>query len=348
MSPAAAGGRQTRRRARSRVPRDDPRLLGGIARFNAGDYFESHEIWEALWHEVAGPERRFLQGLIQLAAAYHHRGRGNRRGALELHGKAREKLSAWAPRHAGIAVADLLAQAERDLASSGVTWGRPRLRPDRRGRVFRLVVYDLDGTLVDTRRDIVRAVNHTLWALGLPARPAPRILRFVGRGLEHLLRGSMGADHPARVSAAMRAYREYYAAHMLDHSRLYPSVRALLAHFAGRAQAVLSNKPDPFTREILTALGVAGRFREIIAGPYARKPDPAALEAVMARSGASPEETLMVGDSGIDIETGRRAGAATVALRHGLGSAAELRAARPDWLLHDAGELLALAKRAAW
>ncbi len=113
-----------------RLPVGEPRLLEGIRLFNAGAFFESHEVWEALWHEVGGAERELLQGLIQLAAAYHHLMRQNPRGALELYTKGRARVTAWAPRHAGLALDGLLVDVDADftqLQHGEQPTGRPQL-----------------------------------------------------------------------------------------------------------------------------------------------------------------------------------------------------------------------------
>ena len=96
------------------IPPQEPRWLEGLRRFETGAYFESHEVWESLWHEVGGPERELLQGLIQLAAARHQLQQGNRAGAAYLCRRAQTHLAPWLPTHAGIRIADLLAAAERD------------------------------------------------------------------------------------------------------------------------------------------------------------------------------------------------------------------------------------------
>ena len=101
-----------------RIPPDDPRWIEGAQLFNAGAFFESHEVWESLWHEVGGPERDVLKGLIQLAAAYHHRSRGNTNGAQRLYVTGRAYLLAWAPRHAGMQLDALLADVDQTFASS--------------------------------------------------------------------------------------------------------------------------------------------------------------------------------------------------------------------------------------
>ncbi len=102
-----------------RIPEDDPRLLEGVRLFNAEAYFESHEVWEALWHDIGGEEREFLQGLIQLAAAYYHLRRRNRSGADYLYERARHRLARWAPAHVGIDIAAFLAQVDLEFSGAG-------------------------------------------------------------------------------------------------------------------------------------------------------------------------------------------------------------------------------------
>ena len=98
------------------IPPDEPRWREGARRFNTGAFFESHDVWESLWHAVGGPERELLQGLIQLAAAYHHRRRGNTTGAQRLYATGRARVAPWAPRHAGMRLDALLADVDRAFA----------------------------------------------------------------------------------------------------------------------------------------------------------------------------------------------------------------------------------------
>jgi len=215
---------------------------------------------------------------------------------------------------------------------------------------MRLIVYDLDGTLVDTKADIGRAVNYALEGLGLPPRPQPTIEQFVGRGLRHLIQQCVGVDDPARIEEGMRLFRASYAEHLLDESRLYPGAREVLEYFRSRIQVVITNKPNPFSQQILDGLGIAEYFAELIAGEsaYPEKPDPTGLLAVMGRHGTTPANTLLVGDSAIDIEMGKRAGITTAAVAHGYVGEDDLRAAGPSVLVRDFRELLARARREAW
>ena len=214
----------------------------------------------------------------------------------------------------------------------------------------RLIIYDLDGTLVDTKEDISRAANHMLSQLHLPPLASQEICRYVGRGLHNLIKGCLQTDDPRRIEQGTKSYRAYYAAHLLDHSRLYPGAQEALEYFKSRAQVVITNKPNPYSREILMGLGVAGYFIEIVAGDsaYPKKPDPAAVRSVMERAQAAPEETLMVGDSPIDIETGRNAGVLTVGIAQGFADDHELQAASPDVLIRNFTELLTLVRQRRW
>lgn len=214
----------------------------------------------------------------------------------------------------------------------------------------RLIVYDLDGTLVDTLEDIAASANHMRAQLGLPQLPARQIRGYIGQGLHELVRHCLQTEDPKLVDQGTKIYRRYYTLHLLDHSRLYPDVPAVLAHFKGRRQAVITNKPNPYSRDILTALGIAEYFIDIIGGnsAYPKKPDPTSLLALMASEQIDAADTLFVGDSPIDIETGRKAGVLTVTVMHGLSDREELMRAQPDLLVSDFQEFLAAARHHRW
>lgn len=214
----------------------------------------------------------------------------------------------------------------------------------------RLILYDLDGTLVDTAEDMAQAVNVALTRLGCAPLSSRRIRAGVGQGLANLIEECLGAADAARVEAGVQLFRDYYGAHLVERSALYPGAREVLEHFRDRTQAVVTNKPDPFAHDLLEALGVAGYFSQIVTGEaaYPMKPDPTSVAALMTHHCVHPGETLLIGDSPIDIETGRRAGVLTVVVSHGFSEEAELRSARPDALVPDFHALLALARRQGW
>ena len=218
------------------------------------------------------------------------------------------------------------------------------------GKRKRLVVYDLDGTLVDTREDIAASANHLRRRMGLKPLPDQLICGYVGLGLKKLVENVLGTEEEHRLEEGMRIYRAFYAEHMLDNTVLYPGAREVLEHFRPRVQAVITNKPNPYSRQILEALGVAGYFVEIVAGDsgYAKKPDPASLRAILERERVAPEEALFVGDSPVDVATGLSAGVMTVAVTHGFSERKELEESGPAALVADLREFLERARREAW
>ena len=207
-----------------------------------------------------------------------------------------------------------------------------------------LVVFDLDGTLIDSSADLAAAVNGTLARIAPDAPPLPpeRIRSFVGHGARQLVERALAeAGLPQRAEEVLPVFLEVYRAHMLDRTRLYPGVAEALASLrSGYRLAVLTNKPGDMSRAILEGLGVARAFARIC-GPEdvpARKPDPAGLLRLMEEAGAGPEDTAMVGDSAVDIRTGRGAGVLTVGVSYGLDPEG-LRAHPPDVLLDDLRDL---------
>jgi phosphoglycolate phosphatase len=202
-----------------------------------------------------------------------------------------------------------------------------------------LVVFDLDGTLIDSTADLAAAVNATLAKIAptAPALSLDRIRSFVGHGVGMLVTRALAeARVPARPEEVLPVYLEIYRRGMLNETRLYPGVADALAHLEGYALAVLTNKPGDMARAILEGLGVAARFARIC-GPEdvpARKPDPAGLRWLMTEAGAGPEATAMVGDSPVDVRTGRAAGVLTVGVSYGLDPEG-LRAEPPDVMLDD-------------
>jgi phosphoglycolate phosphatase len=169
-------------------------------------------------------------------------------------------------------------------------------------------------------------VNHALHAVGLPPRSREEVHGFVGEGARLLLARAV-APHDHLLEPALAAWRPHYEAHCLDRTRPYPGIDALLAG-AGRTLAVQTNKPGVMARKILAGLGLLPRFAAVIGGDeVARKPDPAGARELMARLGATPAETVFVGDSRVDLGAAWAAGVPFVAVTWGFASRAELAAA---------------------
>ena len=209
------------------------------------------------------------------------------------------------------------------------------------------IIYDLDGTLVDSRADIADAVNATLEALGLPRRSEAEVVSFVGEGAELLLRRALGPAEEGRLAEARPIWARCYGERLTARTRAYAGIEESLA-LPPLRRAVLTNKPGAFAREIVRRLGLAPAFARVVGGDEAkRKPDPTALLSLCAELGAAPGRSLLVGDSTIDIATGQAAGVPVCAVSWGFGAASALSAARPSWSCATTAELAALLRRLA-
>jgi phosphoglycolate phosphatase len=207
----------------------------------------------------------------------------------------------------------------------------------------RVVVFDLDGTLVDSSRDLAAAVNAALRrvAPGAPPLPDHQVRSFIGNGAGKLIERSLLASGLALPAAdVLPLFLEEYRGRLLGTTRLYPGVEAALQALAPRTLAVLTNKPGDLSRAILEGLGVASRFAAVYgAGDVPeRKPHPSGLLRILAEAGAAPSEGVMVGDSDTDVLTGRAAGVLTVGVPYGFDPES-LKATPPDVMLDDLGQL---------
>jgi phosphoglycolate phosphatase len=190
------------------------------------------------------------------------------------------------------------------------------------GDVRRLIVFDLDGTLVDSRRDLADSANQLIEELGGSRLLEHAIGRMVGEGAAVLVRRALAAAALPETPGALPRFLEIYDRRLLNHTCLYDGISAAL-HVARRAGpvAVLTNKPVRPSERILDGLGVGDQFDEVVGGdgPLPRKPDPAALLGLIERHRASAATTMMIGDSAIDHETARRAGTRCCLAAYGFG-----------------------------
>lgn len=205
------------------------------------------------------------------------------------------------------------------------------------------VIYDLDGTLVDSKDDLADSVNAMLARLGLPQRPPSTIHGFIGEGAERLIRRSLGPAHEDRYPEAAPLWREEYGRRLLVKTRLYDGIAEVL-RLPPPNRAVLTNKPGEFARRILAGLGVVDAFRRVQGGDEGpRKPSPDGLLGLCGVLGIPPDRALLVGDSAVDLETGRAAGVRVCAVTWGLGGHAALAGA--DYLCPTPSELGGLLGR---
>jgi phosphoglycolate phosphatase len=231
------------------------------------------------------------------------------------------------------------------------------LRPFDSHRV-RLLVFDLDGTLIDSRLDLIHSVNAMLRHMGRPELNGDVIASYVGDGAPALVRRALGdaetgtdADNEALVRGALEYFLGYYRLHKLDHTTVYRGIPELLARLAnspngagsngvGRQMAVLSNKPVKPSRDIVRALGLGDFFVCVYGGNSftTKKPDPLGVRTILQETGVAADEALIIGDSAVDVLTGRNAGLWTCGVTYGFAPHT-LQEVPPDVLVETAREL---------
>ncbi len=212
---------------------------------------------------------------------------------------------------------------------------------------IRLLLCDLDGTLVDSLNDIVTSCNLLLSSIGTDALPAEVIRPCIGRGVTFLVRGVLAAAgrDGADAEACIARYREIYRSHAMDETRAYPGVVSTLAALTRRDDlrlAVVSNKPERASRELLRAMDMDGFF-DVVAGGDSfeeMKPSPLPLRRIMERLRILPAATVMIGDSVYDMQAGKAAGVRTVAVLYGFQPPEMLKALEPDHTVSAFSEIL--------
>lgn len=214
----------------------------------------------------------------------------------------------------------------------------------------RLIAFDLDGTLVDSRRDLSDSANDLVVELGGAPLTEEAIGRMVGEGAGVLVARALAAAGLGDVPGARERFLEIYDRRMLNFTRPYDGVADAVRVARQHARVtVLTNKPLAPSLRILEALGLRDLFADVVGGdnPLGRKPDAAALWSMMRDAGATPETTLMVGDSAIDHETAIRAGVQCCLVTFGFGylNFPRERLTGAEWLAGDSGELLACVRR---
>jgi 2-phosphoglycolate phosphatase len=218
----------------------------------------------------------------------------------------------------------------------------------RRPRWPHAIVFDLDGTLADTREDIAAACNHALVSLGRAPRPVLDIAAFVGDGARKLVSRAFELPESDPVlERALAVFSAYYESHAAVHARWMPGAREALDACSGLPLAVATNKPRSATIPLLEALSMTQLFRVVFAGGDGPlKPDPQAIHAALGPLSVDAADAWVIGDGPQDIGAGRSAGSFTVGVLGGFAPERALRASEPDHLLkslHDLPALLALA-----
>ena len=219
-------------------------------------------------------------------------------------------------------------------------------------RSIQLVIFDLDGTLIDSRLDLVHSVNAALRHIGRPELPDDVIASYVGDGAPVLIQRALGGEEVEEelVRKGLEFFLSYYRAHKLDHTTVYPGVAAALAAIqnlaapfsngSARHLAVLSNKPVIPSKAIIDALGLGQFFSQVYGGNSfgTKKPDPEGARRLLEEYGVQPQQAAIIGDSHVDVNTGRNAGMVTVGVTYGFAPHT-LQDEPPDVLVDHPSEL---------
>ena len=186
----------------------------------------------------------------------------------------------------------------------------------------RALIFDLDGTLIDSKLDLVHSVNATLRHLHRPELPEETISSYVGNGAPVLVAKSLGQDvNPEELDRALKFFLSDYEQHKLDHTCAYPGVPEALRELSSMPMAVLTNKPVRISVRILEALGLAKYFRAIYGGNSfaTKKPDPLGVNTILREFSTNSHEAVLVGDSEVDVQTARNAGILAAIVNYGFG-----------------------------
>jgi phosphoglycolate phosphatase len=205
----------------------------------------------------------------------------------------------------------------------------------------RALVFDLDGTLIDSKLDLALSIDATLKHMGRASLPHELIYSFVGNGAAVLVRRALGDSvTDAEADEGHRFFLAYYRDHMLDNTVTYPGVREALESLGHHPMAVLTNKPVRFSEKILEGLGIASYFRCVYGGNSfeTKKPDPEGMNVILRAFELQPREAMLVGDSDVDVRTARNAGTWACGVSYGLGLES-MRAHPPDIMLDNLAEL---------
>lgn len=210
---------------------------------------------------------------------------------------------------------------------------------------FRHLIFDLDGTLVDSRADLATATNAMLLSLGLPHLSLTQITGLIGHGARVLVEKALGEENRQLFDQGFALFIRYYSAHLLEETRPYEGLTSLLAdaYARGICLSLLTNKPEAPSHAILGGLGLASFFTVIVGGDTlpTKKPDPQGVAYLQHRTGIQLSETLLVGDSRVDYETGMAAGVAVCGVTWGFG-AHDFAALRPQFLVDTVEQLRTL------
>jgi len=208
------------------------------------------------------------------------------------------------------------------------------------------LIFDVDGTLVDSREDIVNCVNFAFNKAGLPSEDAGRIISLVGTGAEDLIKKLLGDRRRFKFREIFNIFTGRYVDHCAERSVLYPNVEAILEYFKDKKKIILTNRMTVLAESTIKRLGIRGYFDDILGADdeSCRKPSACPLKRSRAIQGVSPDRAIMIGDMDVDVLTGKESGIKTCWVSYGLGKRHEVEHLDPDIMIDDMIELKTLIR----
>jgi phosphoglycolate phosphatase len=210
-----------------------------------------------------------------------------------------------------------------------------------------LIIFDFDGTLVDSKKAIADSVNFTLENIGLTKKSNEEIMTYVGTGVEALIEQSLGKDNMRFFEKALSVFTEHHIKHSADSSRLYPHVEDVLEHYKDKIKVIITNRRYESAAGLLRSLGAYDDFKKIVGGDdlACTKPSSCPLDRIIEEFKIQDKQkAIMVGDMDIDVYTGKNAGVRTCAVTYGIGNREDIIKAKPDYIIDDISELRNIVK----
>jgi len=203
------------------------------------------------------------------------------------------------------------------------------------------IIFDLDGTLVDSGKDIVSSVNFTLKNIGLKEKSGEEVLSYVGTGVIDLMRKSLGEERAGLSNKALTIFEAHRRKHSTDHTVLYPGVRETLEHFKNKKKMVLTNRKLEFALITLKNLDIKKYFDDVLGADdlLCIKPSSCPLDMLIEKYGMNKNKTIMAGDMDIDVLSGKNAGILTCGVTYGIGKKEDILKAGPDFIINNIIEL---------
>ncbi|MBU1853945.1 MAG: HAD-IA family hydrolase [Candidatus Omnitrophica bacterium] len=213
-------------------------------------------------------------------------------------------------------------------------------------RYIEFIIFDLDGTLVDSRKDIVNAVNFTLKNIGLKEKTIEEISSYIGTGVEDLIGKSLGVKKGNLFNKALSVFEEYYSNHSTDNSILYPNVIEVLEYFKNKRKVIATNRKRKFALLTLKTLGINYYFEDIIGGDdlACMKPSSCPLDRTINKFRMDKDKAIIVGDMHLDVLAGKEAGILTCGVTYGIGKREYIIESMPDFMIDNLLDLKKIIK----